>query len=62
MYRKQQLKIYIIKDGNYQETSISPTFPNLSLTTQIPQLVEQAINQGTSRMLRELKNQFFQSK
>ncbi|WP_365939904.1 hypothetical protein [Moorena sp. SIO3I8] len=54
--------MYIIKDGNYQEQSLSPTFPNLSLTTQIPQLVEQAINQGTSRMLRELKSQFFQSK
>ncbi|NEO10884.1 MULTISPECIES: Uma2 family endonuclease [unclassified Moorena] len=62
IYSKQQLRIYIIKDGNYQETSLSPTFPNLSLTTQIPQLVEQAINQGTSRMLRELKSQFFQSK
>ncbi len=62
IYSKQQLKIYIIKDGNYQETSLSPTFPNLSLTTQIPKLVEQAINQGTSRMLRELKSQFFQSK
>lgn len=62
IYSKQQLKIYIIKDGNYQETSLSPTFTNLSLTTQIPKLVEQAINQGTSRMLRELKSQFFQSK
>lgn len=62
IYSKQQLKLYIIKDGNYQETSLSPTFPNLSLTTQIPKLVEQAINQGTSRMLRELKSQFFNSK
>jgi Uma2 family endonuclease len=57
IYSKQQLKIYLIKGVNYQENSSSPTFPNLSLTTLIPQLVEQAIHQGTSRMLRTLKNQ-----
>ncbi|NET58880.1 MAG: Uma2 family endonuclease [Symploca sp. SIO2E6] len=56
IYRKQQLKIYAFVDGTYQEQSISPTFPNFPLTTLIPQLVEQAINQGTSRMLRTLRN------
>ncbi|NEP60830.1 MAG: Uma2 family endonuclease [Symploca sp. SIO2G7] len=55
IYRKQQLKIYSLVDGTYQEQSFSPTFPNLPLTTLIPQLVEQAINQGTSRMLRKLR-------
>ncbi|NEP14236.1 MAG: Uma2 family endonuclease [Symploca sp. SIO2C1] len=57
IYRKQQLKIYSSADGSYQEHSINPTFPNLPLTTLIPQLVQQAINEGTSRMLRTLRNQ-----
>ncbi|NEP56494.1 MAG: Uma2 family endonuclease [Symploca sp. SIO2G7] len=56
IYRQQQLKIYSFVDGSYQEQSISPTFPNFPLTTLIPQLVQQAINQGTSRMLREFRN------
>jgi Uma2 family endonuclease len=57
IYSQQQLKIYLIKGTNYQENSSSLSFPNLSLTTLIPQLVEQAIHQGTSQMLRTLKNQ-----
>ena len=56
IYSKQQLKIYSFVDGSYQEQSISPTFPNLPLTNLIPQLVQQAINEGTSRMLREFRN------
>lgn len=56
IYSKQQLKIYSFVDGSYQEQSISPTFPDLPLTTLIPQLVQQAINEGTSRMLREFRN------
>lgn len=56
IYSKQQLKIYIFDDINYQETSISLILPNLPLTTLIPQLIEQAINQGTSRMLRTLRS------
>ena len=57
IYSKQQLKIYIFSDGNYQEKSISTHFPNLSLTILIPQLIEQAINEATSKMLRPLKSQ-----
>ncbi len=56
IYSQQQLKIYTFTDGNYQENSVSPTFPNLSITTLIPKLIEDGINQGTSKMLRSLKS------
>ena len=56
IYRDRQLKIYVFEDKHYCEVSISPTFPNLPLIDLIPQLVQQAIAQGTSRMLRELRS------
>ncbi|MGA9382024.1 MAG: Uma2 family endonuclease [Phormidium sp.] len=55
IYRNQQLKIYLLSDKGYTETSISPTFPNLAIIELIPQLVQKAIDQGTSKMLRELR-------
>lgn len=57
IYNNNQLKIYIFENGNYQEVLNSPTFPNLSLVDMIPVWVQQAIEQGTSKMLRELRNQ-----
>ncbi len=60
IYRHKQLKIYLLSDEGYAETTSSPTFPDLSLTELIPQLVQKAIDQGTSRMLRDLRNQFRQ--
>lgn len=58
VYRNHQLKIYGLEGDRYHETSRSAVFPTLPVTTLIPQLVQQAINQGTSRMLRELRTQF----
>jgi len=55
IYRNQQLKIYLLTLQGYTETSISPTFPNLPIIELIPQLVQKAINEGTSKMLRELR-------
>ncbi|PSF36027.1 hypothetical protein C7H19_14895 [Aphanothece hegewaldii CCALA 016] len=57
IYNNHQLKIYIFKNGQYEETLISPTFPNLSIIEKIPLWVQKAINQGTSQMLRELRNE-----
>ena len=57
VYRNQQLKINFLEGDRYVEVSNSPTFPNLPITTLIPQLVQQAINGGTSRMLREFRTQ-----
>ncbi len=60
IYRNRQLKIYILQNGDYTESSVSCIFPNLPITELIPQLVQKAIDEGTSRMLRELKIQLGQ--
>ena len=60
IYRNHRLKIYILQNGDYTESSASHIFPNLPITEMIPQLVQKAIDQGTSRMLRELKIQLGQ--
>lgn len=57
IYNNHHLKIHIFENGQYKETTISPTFPNLFLIEMIPLWVQKAIEQGTSQMLRELKNQ-----
>lgn len=58
IYRNQQLKIYVLQETGYIETVISPTFPDLAIAELIPQWVQKAIAEGTSKMLRELRTQF----
>ncbi|MEO1430282.1 MAG: Uma2 family endonuclease [Cyanobacteria bacterium J06633_8] len=55
IYSNHKLTIYILQADGYVESSLSPTFPNLPITELIPRLVQQAINDGTSQMLRELR-------
>lgn len=55
IYRNRTLKIYLLQNDDYTESSISLIFPNLPIPEMIPQLVHKAIDEGTSRMLRELK-------
>lgn len=55
IYSNQKLTIYILQADDYVESPLSPTFPNLPITELIPRLVQQAINDGTSQMLRELR-------
>jgi Uma2 family endonuclease len=54
IYTNNQLTIYVFSDQGYQTTLNSPNFPGLSMTNLIPQLVQQAIEQGTSSMLKSL--------
>ncbi|BAU11969.1 hypothetical protein LEP3755_24930 [Leptolyngbya sp. NIES-3755] len=68
VYRNQALKISVLDSEReaphsvrYIESSSSPTFPDLPITSLVPQLVQTAIEQGTSRMLRDLRTQFSQS-
>jgi Uma2 family endonuclease len=60
IYRNHQLRIYLLQNGDYTESPTSPIFPNLPITEMIPQLVQKAIREGTSRMLRELRIQLRQ--
>lgn len=55
IYQNQQLKIYLLSEQGYTETNNSLTFPNFQLIELIPQLVQKAIDEGTSKMLRELR-------
>lgn len=60
IYSKQQLSIYILEADGYVQTSTSQVFPNLPVTQLIPQRVQKAIDEGTSKMLRQLKTQLYQ--
>lgn len=55
IYTDYQLSIYILQSNSYVESKMSPTFPNLPINERVPQLVQKAINEGTSQMLRELR-------
>jgi hypothetical protein len=57
IYRKHQLKIYLLQNEDYVESSASLIFTDLPIMEMINQLVQKAIDEGSSRMLRELKRQ-----
>ena len=56
IYSKQQLKIYRFSGDEYREVTTSSIFPNIPIISLIPELVAEAIDSGTSKMLRELRN------
>lgn len=57
IYKERQLTINILNENSYISSSTSLVFPNLPIIQLIPQLVQKAIDEGTSKMLRELKFQ-----
>lgn len=61
IYRNHTLKINLLESDRYVESSRSLVFPDLSVTELIPQLVQNAIAHGTSRMLRDLRTQLSSS-
>ena len=61
IYKDRQLTINILNDNSYIPSSSSLVFPDLPITQLIPQLVLKAIDEGTSKMLRELKVQLSQA-
>ncbi len=56
VYRKSKLKIHLLHGGKYVESLQSQVLPNFPIQTLVPELLEKALVQGTSRMLRELRN------
>jgi len=55
IYRDRDLKIFLLTNGKYCESESSLLFPDFTITTLIPQLVNRAIAIGTSRMLKEFR-------
>jgi Uma2 family endonuclease len=56
IYRDRQLTINVLAGDSYQESNLSGIFPDLPIVTLIPELVQSAIDRGTSQMLRGLRN------
>ncbi|NJN90582.1 MAG: Uma2 family endonuclease [Leptolyngbyaceae cyanobacterium SL_5_14] len=57
VYEMASLKIYVLQADGYVESSTSLTFPDIPVVGLIPRLVQQAFQEGTSKMLRELRQQ-----
>lgn len=55
IYDNGRLEIYQLQEGEYQTTTVSKVFPDIDLPIIIPRLVQQAFQQGTSTMLKELR-------
>ena len=56
IYSNQKLAIHILQGDRYVQTNTSLVFPNLAIAEIVPSLVQQAIKQGTSKMLRQLRS------
>ena len=55
IYDNGKLTIQLLAEGEYRKASNSLVFPELLIGDRIPPLVNQALQTGTSRMLRELR-------
>lgn len=55
IYTENTLTIYVFSPQGYQVTINSPTFPDFLMCEMIPLLVEKAMTEGTSQMLKQLR-------
>jgi Uma2 family endonuclease len=55
IYDQGDFKIYLLQDKDYIESESSRVFPELNIKEMIPKLVQQAFAEGTSQMLRKLR-------
>ena len=51
----QTLKIYILSDGEYLESELSPTFGNIPIRDIIPQFLELSLSEGRSAAMRSFR-------
>ena len=58
IYTEEKFTIYVFTDNKYIESVTSPTFPDLPILQLIPNLVKQAFNEGSRKMLKELRNYY----
>ncbi|NEO84693.1 MAG: Uma2 family endonuclease [Spirulina sp. SIO3F2] len=57
IYDRDRLTIYLLQNSEYQTSLNSQVFPDLPITTFTPERVKEAIEIGTSTMLRNLRHQ-----
>lgn len=57
IYERGLLTIYLLQDDEYQIAATSPTFPQQAICELIPQLLERAWQEGSSKVLREFRQQ-----
>jgi len=55
VYDSGRLTLHLLQAGDYQETNQSLVFPDWEVCDRIPPLVQEAFQQGTSTMLRALR-------
>jgi Uma2 family endonuclease len=60
VYRKGTLTINLLQNETYLESPQSLLFPNFPIQTLIPQLLDRALLQGTSGMLRSFRSSLIQ--
>jgi len=55
IYEKQQLSVYLLKNGRYERSLQSSIFPTLQVADLIPRLIAEAEQMGTRKMLKQLR-------
>jgi Uma2 family endonuclease len=60
IYDSGKIAIYILESEQYVAQSTSLVFPDLPILEMMPRLVTQAFQEGTSKMLRDLRKQLAQ--
>ena len=56
VYDSGRLRIYLLQDGEYVESDISPNFPEIAIAQLIPTTVERALQVGSCQALEEFES------
>lgn len=55
-YDKQGLQVYLLQAGEYVESAVSPTFPDLPIVELVNNCIRQSRSIGSSQAIKELRN------
>ena len=56
VYDSGRLRIYLLQDGEYVESDMSPNFPEIAIAQLIPTAVERALQVGSCQALEEFES------
>ena len=60
IFENSELRIQLLEDGKYKTSKTSLVFPDLDVCILIPQLLQEAFEIGSSRMLRNLRKRLIE--